>query len=143
MGINGKPGASLRVWRDYFPNATIWGADIDEKSLIQEERIRTNCIDQLNASSIQDFWKWAGIQDFDFMLDDGLHTFEAGSNLFPNSIDHLSKSGVYVIEDVFMPDLIRYKNFFNGTGYLVDYVCLFRPYPRLRNNNLVVVRKSS
>ena len=32
MGINGKPGASLRVWRDYFPNAEIFGGDIDENS---------------------------------------------------------------------------------------------------------------
>lgn len=25
MGTLGRPGASLRVWRDYFSNASIWG----------------------------------------------------------------------------------------------------------------------
>jgi len=30
MGSLGKPGASLRVWRDYFPNAIIYGANIVE-----------------------------------------------------------------------------------------------------------------
>ena len=33
MGIKGKPGASLRVWKDYFPNANIIGVDIDENIL--------------------------------------------------------------------------------------------------------------
>src|SRR5262249_23189855 len=30
MGSTGVPGASLRVWREYFPNAMILGADIDK-----------------------------------------------------------------------------------------------------------------
>jgi hypothetical protein len=29
MGSRGKQGASLRVWRDYFPNAMAYGAYID------------------------------------------------------------------------------------------------------------------
>jgi len=31
MGKYGKPGASLRAWRDYLPNAQIVGLDIDRK----------------------------------------------------------------------------------------------------------------
>ncbi len=143
MGVNGKPGASLRVWRDYFPNAIIWGADIDEKCLFQEERIRTHYVDQLNANSIQEFWKWVGVQDFDFIVDDGLHTFEAGLSLFLNSIEHLSPSGIYVIEDVYMRDLLRYKEFFKDTKFLVDYVILSGINLGFGDNNLVVVRKSS
>jgi hypothetical protein len=143
MGVHGKPGASLRVWRDYFPNAAIWGADIDEESLFQEDRIRTHYVDQLNSNSIQELWKWVGVRDFDFILDDGLHTFEAGKNLFVNSISYLSNSGVYVIEDVNVADLLRYKEFFAETEFLVDYVCLFRPDRGLMDNSLVVVRKSS
>jgi hypothetical protein len=143
MGIHGKPGASLRVWRDYFPNAIIWGADIDESCLFQEERIRTHYIDQLETSSIQEFWKWTEVRDFDFIVDDGLHTFEAGSNLFLNSIEHLSGSGIYVIEDVYFGDLLRYKEFFKDTEFLVDYVSMSGTNLNFGDNNLVVVRKSS
>ena len=32
MGKHGKPGASLRAFRDYLPNAQIFGADIDRKN---------------------------------------------------------------------------------------------------------------
>ena len=41
MNINGKPGASLRAWRDYFENALIYGADIDKNILFKENRINT------------------------------------------------------------------------------------------------------
>jgi hypothetical protein len=143
MGILGQPGASLRVWREYFPNALIWGGDIDKKSLFQEARISTYYLDQLDALSIQQFFEKPGISEFDLMIDDGLHTFEAGSSLFINSIGKLAPAGVYVIEDVSLPDLTKFKKFFGDTEFLVDYVSLFRPNLGLGNNNLVVIRKPS
>jgi hypothetical protein len=48
------------------------------------------------------------------MIDDGLHTFEAGSTLFLNSIDKLSSNGIYIIEDVTPQNLARYKKFFQN-----------------------------
>ena len=39
MGDRAKPGASLKVWRDYFVNAVIIGADIDKDILFNSERI--------------------------------------------------------------------------------------------------------
>ena len=46
MTANGVPGASLRGWRDYFWNAQIYGADIDERILFEEDRIKTYHVDQ-------------------------------------------------------------------------------------------------
>ena len=37
MTVNGVPGASLRVWREYFFNAKIYGGDIDKDILFQEK----------------------------------------------------------------------------------------------------------
>jgi hypothetical protein len=141
MGVRGRPGASLRVWRDYFPNASVWGADIDKESLFQEERIQTHYLNQLDTASIKEFWGKVGARDFDFMVDDGLHTFEAGSNLFLNSVDRLGPSGIYVIEDVSIGDMRRYQEFFEDTIFSVDYVTLSRPKTNLGDNGLVVIRK--
>lgn len=141
MGAQGKPGASLRVWRDYFPNASVYGADIDRDILFQEDRISTFYIDQLDPEAIATFWKAVGVNDFDLMVDDGLHTFEAGCSLFTHSIDRLSQAGIYVIEDVGLNDLLRYQEFFSTSDFVVDYVTLFRPKTLLRDNNLVVVRR--
>ena len=140
MGIHGKPGASLRVWRDYFPNATIVGADIDRDILFQEERIKTFYMDQLNPMSINTFWQQAGVENFDLMIDDGLHTFPAGSCLFENSISKLAPHGIYIIEDVYPVDLVKYRDFFSTKNFSVDYVRMFRPTVGLGDNSLVVIR---
>lgn len=141
MGAKGMPGASLRVWRDYFPNAIVYGADIDRDVLFDEKRIKTFYMDQLDTRSISDFWREVGETDFDFMLDDGLHTFEAGVTLFENSIRLLSDTGVYIIEDVSARNLLRYEEFFSQFDYLVEYVTLHRPNLPLQDNNLIVIRK--
>lgn len=142
MGVNGRPGASLRVWRDYFPNALIYGADVDAQILFQEERIRTFRMDQRDPASIRAYWQQVGEERFDLMLDDGLHTFEAGSTLFTHSIDRLAPTGIYVIEDVVAGDLLRYQSFFASTEYVVDYLVMQRPQMPLSDNNLVVIRRA-
>lgn len=142
MGVDGKPGASLRVWRDYFPNATIYGADIDKDVLFEEPRIKTYYVDQLDPESINNMWREIGEKDFDFIVDDGLHTFEAGSTLFSNSISLLGADGVYVIEDVSAPDLREYDNFFSALNYRVEFISLHRVGIPVGDNSLVVIRKN-
>ena len=46
-----RPGGSLRMWEEYFPNARIYGADIDSKCLFQEGRIPTFQMDQMDSLS--------------------------------------------------------------------------------------------
>src|SRR5208283_4067001 len=56
MGPAGTPGASLRGWRNYFPNAEIYGADVDQRVLFSEPRISTFYVNQLETGSIRDLW---------------------------------------------------------------------------------------
>ncbi len=140
-GISATPGASLRVWRDFFPTAMIYGADIDTSVLFEEDRIKTFFVDQLNPTAINACYKAIGIDCFDLIIDDGLHTFEAGSTLFLHSIDRLGENGIYIIEDVSRADLLRYYDFFRYKDYTVEYVCLHRPSLPLGDNMLVVIRK--
>ena len=100
MGAFGKAGASLRVWQDYFPKAFIYGGDIDSSVLFNEGRIKTYHLDQTDPSSIVSFFQLTAQNEFDLMIDDGLHTFEAGSTLFNHSNHLLKQGGVYIIEDV-------------------------------------------
>ena len=57
MGIDGKPGASLRMWRDFFPSANVIGCDIDKEVLFSEDRINTYFCDQTSSESINNFVK--------------------------------------------------------------------------------------
>jgi hypothetical protein len=141
MGINGKPGASLRVWKEYFQNANIFGADIDTKILFEEERIKTFYVDQTNPKTIHDMWDKINIKCFDLMIDDGLHTFEAAICLFENSISRLSDHGIYIIEDLDISSIKKIFEYFKLRNYQIDITNLYKPITRLENNNLVTIRK--
>lgn len=139
MGEAGKPGASLRLWRDYFPNAEIVGADIDKDILFSENRIKTFHVDQTKPASVQALWQAAGVEHFDVMIDDGLHVFEAGICLFENSIHKLANGGIYIIEDVKSRDLLLYQRYFADKNYRVNFINLFRHDVLQVDNNLVVI----
>ena len=147
MGINGQPGASLRLWRDYFPNAKIIGIDIDKEILFQEDRIKTFYCDQTNADSVKDFVKNSNLlsSSCDIIIDDGLHEFEAGKTLFEGLINCLSTDGIYVIEDVNHSDYMAYKDYFMESShkYSAHFFNLHRPnQSHDSNNRLVVIRKT-
>lgn len=142
MGPCARPGASLRVWRDYFPNAAIVGADIDRKILFTEARIRTHFVDQTDPEAIRAMWANEPIAGFDLMIDDGLHTGDAGICLFENSSHRLAQNGIWVIEDVTPENMTRYRDHFALRRWNVSFVRLERRGLALGDNSLVVVRRA-
>ena len=48
--------------------------------------------------------------EFDIIIEDGLHTQSANISFFENSIHKLKKNGYYIIEDVYF-DTSPYNNF--------------------------------
>jgi hypothetical protein len=101
MGIYGRPGASLRGWREIFPNALVYGADIDREVLFAEDRIKTFYCDQLDPKSIAELWAQPELQGgMDVIIEDGLHTFDGNVSFLEGSLDKLRPGGFYVIEDI-------------------------------------------
>ena len=141
MTENGIPGASLRVWRDYFFNAQIYGGDIDKEILFEEERIKTFYLDQLNSNSIKSMWENIEVEEFDIIIDDGLHEPEANYNFFINSFHKLKKNGVFIIEDISNIYLEHLQN--KLKKYDIDIVVGFTQYKKVYgDNNLIIIRKS-
>ena len=142
MTSGGKPGASLTVWRDYFINSIVYGADIDKNILFEEDKIKTFYVDQLNEDSIRKLWSDINKSDFDLIIDDGLHTFEAGITFFLNSFDKLKKNGIYIIEDV---DFIYISKLTKALSkYNPEIITLndnLNSFSQHQNNNLILIRK--
>jgi hypothetical protein len=99
MGHGGRPGASLRAFRDFLPNAQIFGADVDQRILFSEDRIRTFFIDQTDMASM-DSLSAKIAPSFDLILDDGLHTPGANLAAILFGLKKLKVSGVFVVEDI-------------------------------------------
>jgi hypothetical protein len=141
MGAEYEPGASLKMWRDYFPNAIIYGADIDKDILFEDERIKTFYVNQLKKDEIKKMWTEIRSNNFDLIIDDGLHTFEAGICLFENSFDKLREGGIYIIEDVDPSYLKKLSHYLNSNNSFEIIRLKSKNKKLLKDNNLIVVRK--
>lgn len=140
MTSAGSPGASLRMWREYFPNADIVGADIDARILFQEDRIDTFEVDQTSKNSINLMWNKIENQ-FDIIIDDGLHEYSANITFFENSFHKLRSGGVYIVEDVAHGEIEKYQKYFSRGGYNYMSIILNRPNSPVYSNCLIVIRK--
>jgi SAM-dependent methyltransferase len=146
MGVFGVPGASLRGWRELFPHALVFGADIDRAILFQEDRIKTFYCDQLDRSSIRELWSHADLQGgADIIIEDGLHTLEANVSFLEGSLDHLRPGGVYVAEDIAWNRLDEWYRRVE-TIYSKQYPTYEFAFVVLTNrayNNLLVIRRAA
>lgn len=147
MGAEGRPGASLYGWREYFPNSEIFGADIDTDILFNTDKIKTFYCDQTNPEIIKEMWNEPDLQDnFDIIIEDGLHTFNANVCFFENSIHKLKPNGYFIIEDILNNEEELFKD--KIKEWELKYKdCLFTllkiPSPRNNvDNTLLVVNKN-
>jgi hypothetical protein len=97
MGVDGRPGASLRGSREIFPHALVFGADIDRDVLFTEKRIQTYC-DELDSGGTRDLWAQPALEEeMDILIEDGLHEFPANISFLAGSLEHVRVGGIYVI----------------------------------------------
>ena len=146
MAALGKPGASLRGWREIFPRALVYGADIDRDILFTEDRIQTFYCDQLDAGAIRDLWAQPALRDeMDIIVDDGLHTFDANVSFLAGSLEHLRAGGVYVVEDIDRDAFEKWKELLPAyQGRFPDHDFALAALPNDYNdsdNNLLVIAK--
>lgn len=108
MGKLGKPGASLRAFRDFCVNAEIYGADIDKRILFSEERITTFYVDQTDSNT---FLQLKNIlpKSFDLVIDDGLHSPNANIATLEFGLQIIKKDGWVIIEDIRFESLCIWK----------------------------------
>jgi hypothetical protein len=99
MGIHGKPGASLRAFRDFLSNAKIYGADVDRRILFTEERITTLFVDQTDLRSFDPIADAVG-PNIDLIIDDGLHSPNANLATLLFGLERLKIGGWLVVEDI-------------------------------------------
>lgn len=101
VGGYGDPkagGASLAMWRDYFPNATLIGIDVLPKEIDLGERVTIRQGSQSDPAFMLSIAREFG--PFDIVIDDGSHVPTDVGNSFNILWPWMAPYGVYVIEDV-------------------------------------------
>ncbi len=93
----GQGGASLRMWKQFFPHAQIFGVDIQDKSFVDEDRITTFVGDQSDPDSLIAIANKIGT--LDVIIDDGSHRSPHILTTFETLFPLLSDGGIYAVED--------------------------------------------
>lgn len=97
---NNVVGASLFVWRDYFPNAEIYGIDNDGRFVFNDQhRIHTMQLDAYCPHSLDAAMKVFG-GEFDMIVDDAVHDPAPQIQLMNALAPYLRPGGYYFMEDV-------------------------------------------
>jgi glycosyltransferase involved in cell wall biosynthesis len=141
-----KPGASLRAWREFFPNATIYGADIQpDTQFSDEERIVTVLCNSSDADQVKQLMSKLNNEQFDIIIDDGSHILENQLKTLRNLYPFLKSGGFYIVEDCGHNGLAKQADaireicgdiaFFGAGPYENPFVLTKRPDGRLAENN--------
>ena len=143
MGADGRPGASLYGWLEFFKNAEVYGADIDKDILFNTDKIKTFYCDQTNPTDIQNMWKEPALNNsFNIIIEDGLHEYDANVTFFENSIHKLAKHGYFIIEDIITADIHRFQKKIEEWviqyPHLVFTMVMLEHYNTFDNNLLVI-----
>jgi hypothetical protein len=106
-------GASMQMWRDYLPRATIVGIDLDNcpEAFPNDDRVRFLHGGQDDPAILDEALRRAG-GPFDLIIDDCAHighiAARSFAHLFPKS---LRSGGMYVIEDICTAFLVDFPQF--------------------------------
>jgi len=97
IGVLG--GGSHRAWAALFPQASIFGLDIDPAYVIEDGRIQTYVADQLRVDQLLAVAQKMA-SSFELVVDDGWHQPEAGLKSLSVFLPRLAPGGYFVVEDI-------------------------------------------
>ena len=114
LEIGVQTDRSVKMWEEYFPNAEIYGLDIDNKcKQYEKNRVKIIIGDQNDEEVLSEL-----PNDFDIIIDDGshveTHVISSLNYLYKNK---LKIGGIYVIEDM----LITPKENFDLFNLIMEF----------------------
>jgi hypothetical protein len=147
IGIN--KGGSIKLWDDFFTNATVYGLDIKNIDKVskhiqnKEKIILYTSTDAYNTDFFTHHFLNKNIK-FDFMLDDGPHTLESMKQFIKLYSQVMTDDGILIIEDVQAWDWIDIlKN--EVPEYLKEFVKIYdlRPNKNRYDDIIFTIDKSN
>lgn len=133
-------GASLYMWRDFFPNAQIYGADILPETVFRDDRIETFLCDERKKKDMEALIEKTG-SDIDLFIDDGSHATRHQIFACLTLMPLLKKDVIYIIEDVKHPDTLK-KALNEYDCYMPDLICIQARRRNPRKDNLIMIVKN-
>lgn len=93
-------GKSHRMWRDYFPNAQVWGLDSDRQYVDGVDLGGRIALALGNQNDPEIMERMAINGPYDLIVDDGSHIPQHQIYSFQQLFSAVKPGGVYIIEDI-------------------------------------------
>lgn len=133
LEIGPAEGAGLYMFRDFFPNATIYGLEIDSDRTTLLQMLDRIEVMQGDQGSLKDlstkYWMFSNL---DIVIDDGSHNPIDQIFTAQAIIPFMKKGSIYIIEDVADTDIIGILS----TRYYVEVKELSNRY----DDRLVIIK---
>ena len=147
--------SSIKMWREFFPNANIYAFDNREDILSQAklDNLKNVYYKTLDVRKTDDINKKFSILKekgiiFDVILDDSSHVFEHQINIIKGCTQFLKKSGLLLIEDIYKynDNYSKYNYYSKLKKYLKYFSSIkmvdsdhFNKFTEELNNDLILV----
>ena len=105
--VGAGEGAGLRMFRDFFPRAWIYGVEIDPDRVFTEDRIKVFLCDQSSKGDLLGLIKKIG-NNIDLFTDDGSHIPKDQIFTCQTIMPLLKEGAIYIIEDVADEGIVRW-----------------------------------
>lgn len=114
MELGVYSGASVRAWKEYFPNANIFGVDVTYHPQINEDRV---FMIEADLSKQEDIDRLS-VVPYDIIVDDAAHRGDHQVACFRTLFQSLKPGGLYIIEDI----LCSYDERWNDPINFMDFL---------------------
>jgi hypothetical protein len=126
-------GASIEMWKDYFPKASIHAFDISIESLVKvkaKSDANTYLVDENDVHGIVPCLEDATSDEilFDILLEDASHRLDHQLHFLKDAIRYVRPGGLLIIEDIFRAiPLTRFEEALNTISDNVHNAVIIRP----------------
>lgn len=97
-------GQSIKLWKEYLPNAKIYVIDILNISHFEDDRVKCYSSDSSNYETMMHAVNYFNIDNYDLIIDDASHLASHQQSTFGFMFKYVKSGGLYIIEDVSISD---------------------------------------
>lgn len=143
IGVSSYGGGALLAFAEYFTKGTVYGLD-NEINIILPEVMKHEKIKIIEGDAYDSkITKKLPDIKFDIIIDDCVHNHKSQMIILNSFYPLLKENGIFVIEDVKVPELHLYKDeVVSGMKLKMEMINLIHLRPKRTNNVLVRYHRS-
>ena len=113
--------SSMKLWREYFPEANLYGWDFDTELIekAKEDNLPNTVYDYIDVTNEELICKAFEKSNckFDILIDDSDYSFWSRIRIIRNAQKHLNPGGLLILKGLFLDDIEAYIREINVYGH--------------------------